>query len=372
MKILILSCNTGEGHNSAGKAIKSVFEKNGDECHITDALAFISPVVSRMIVGGHVFFYRYLPSLFHYIYDGAALLSKVSRGSGDTLIFRILSLGSKRLYRYIIDGGYDKIICVHPFASQMLTKLKRQHPEFSISTFFVATDYTCSPGVDESRLDHYIIPHVDAEADFVNKGIPTEKIRHIGIPINEAYNCLPSKSEARERLGISQNDRVALLVCGSMGCGPIRKIAEKMAKSLLSGMSLVVICGRNEDLRKKLSSRLKDNNSVRVLGYTNEMPIYMAASDLYVTKPGGLSTTESACAHLPMLMVDAVAGCETYNFNFFFENGYAFAYDGKGGAAELALELLSDDARLSEVRTRLAESFVSDGAYKIYKLVKES
>ena len=369
MKILILSCNTGEGHNSAAKAIKYYFDRDGDECVMADALSFVSNTMSKIVCGGHVFIYRRVPSMFDLVYNGAEVFAKKENSKHDTIIFKLLALGAKKLYNFIQEGNYDRIVCFHPFAAQMLTKVYRDHDDVGLPTYLIATDYVCSPGAGESKLDAYITPHEGVEYEFTKRCVKKDRIVPIGIPINPAFSDLPSKEEARTELGISPESRVIVLMFGSMGCGPIKKMAEKMAAKTDGNKILYIVCGRNEKLRKKLAHL--ENDHVHVLGFCTQMPLYMSAADLFVTKPGGLSTTESASARLPMLLIDAVAGCETYNYNFFVDNGYAFGAETVDAMVDRAHELVLDEAALEETRKKLEENFACDNAYRIYKYVKE-
>jgi processive 1,2-diacylglycerol beta-glucosyltransferase len=148
-----------------------------------------------------------------------------------------------------------------------------------------------SPGVGESNVDVFITPHADVEHEFIRRGAPKAKIVPMGIPINPAFSKFIEKAEARRILGLPENDKILLLMCGSMGCGPIEKIAEKLTASMQKNTSLVIICGRNEKLYQELLPLSSRNDNVILLGFTDKMALYMRSADLYITKPGGLSST---------------------------------------------------------------------------------
>lgn len=371
MKILILSCNTGEGHNSAAKAINHYFEKSGDECVMADALAFVSPSVSKLVASGHVFIYRHLPDMFDIVYKGAEVFAKKESSPHDSMIFKLLALGAKDLFKYITDGSFDKIVCFHPFAAQMLTKVYRDHPEARVPTYIIATDYTCSPGAGESKLDTYFIPHESVTDEFVSRGVARAKIVPVGIPVSERFCDLPSREDARAFIGVPNDKNVILLMSGSMGAGHVDKIAKKMASSIDDDTMLIVVCGRNEHLYRDLSQLEGKYDNVRVLGFTDKITQYMSAADILVTKPGGLSSTEAACVRLPMVMIDAVAGCETYNLKFFVDGGYAYSASNIDELVSLSVNLVHDKAELQRIRDKMAENFSADTAYKIYKYIKE-
>jgi hypothetical protein len=90
MKILLLSCNTGEGHNSAGKALKKYFEENGDECYMADAIAFRSETISKIVAEGHVFIYTKTPKFFDVFYNGAEMFAKTETSGHDSVLFKLL------------------------------------------------------------------------------------------------------------------------------------------------------------------------------------------------------------------------------------------------------------------------------------------
>ncbi len=372
MNILLLSCNTGEGHNSASKALKKLFEENGDTCFMADALAFRSKTMSKIVAEGHVFIYTKTPKFFDVFYNGAELFSKTESSKHDSVLFKLFAKGAVKLYDYIVEHRFDRIVCFHPLAAQMLSKAKRDHPELKqIPTYLIATDYVASPGVGESNVDVFIIPHADVEHEFIRRGVSKAKIVPIGIPINPAFSRLPEKSEARSALGLSDNGKMVLLMCGSMGCGPIEKLAEQLTDAMPADTTLVIVCGNNEKLYRNLLPLSSKKDNVRVLGFTDKMALYMRAADLYVTKPGGLSSTEAACVGLPMVMVNAVAGCETYNLNFFTSRDCAVTSDTVEGLVEKTLGLLRDEARLSAMSARLSESFDSNQTVQIFEYIRD-
>ena len=92
----------------------------------------------------------------------------------------------------------------------------------------------------------------------------------------------------------------------------------------------------------------------------------MRGTDLFLTKPGGLSTSEAVAANLPMVLVDAVAGCEEHNLDYFLRAGMAVTADTPEKIADLALSLAHDEARLSSMRNAMQESTARPAAEAIY------
>lgn len=314
MRILILSCNTGQGHNTAAHSIKEVFEKNGSSCEIKNALQFLSQVADEVISDGHVFLYRRLPKLFGVGYrfqerhSARFMLSQLRRGIG-------------KLEAYLNQNNFDAIICTHIFGAILVNELKKK-TGLKIHTSLIITDFTCYPGSIECEADAYFIPHPKLIDEFVNNGIEREKIVPSGIPVNCRFLLKESKEAAREALCLPGDRKIILIAGGSMGCGPINKLALMLSKKLPDNLVLVA-CGTNKKLFENLTNFGRGN--IIPLPYTKNMPLYLDAADVFLTKAGGLSTTEAILKEIPLIYINAVPGCETRNIDFMTQNSYAAA-----------------------------------------------
>ena len=365
MRLLILSCNTGEGHNSAARALKGYFETQNISCEIKDSLAFWAPEKSKIISKGHVFIYRKMPKLFGISYRFEE--NHPPKEGDESLIYDLVIRGCDSLYEYLTENTYDAIICTHVFSAMMITELKKRR-KCSVKSYFVATDYTCSPGVSQTALDKYFIPHKKLIKEFCENGIPESKLVPSGIPVRMDFYKRTDPKEAKDLLSLPQDRKVVLLMCGSMGCGPIKTLAEYLPQQIPYNSLLVVICGNNRRLYKSLTKYpLPDN--MRVLGFTSRMPLYMDAADLILTKPGGLSTTEAAVKALPMLFIDAVPGCETRNIEFFLKNGFADMRDSVLGLCDTVCDLLENDEKLKKMSAVLETEFAGCAAQSISKYI---
>ncbi len=363
MRTLILSCSTGQGHNSVAKAIKNVFDAREQYCEIVDALSFISPKVAEFMDKGHAAMYRKAPFLFKFGYR----FSENHDGSfkEGSMAWRMLTSGSKPMAKYIKDGEFDNIICTHNFAGIMLEQALKKVP-MNVYTSMVATDYTCSPGMKDSNLHRCYIPAKSLTRDFTRGKITANKILATGLPVRQDfYTCL-TKTEARDKLGLPTDCRHAVMMSGSMGCGPMEDLAEKLAETLPADFHVTVICGTNEKLYEELSEKLAAYPNMHVLGFTKDISTLMDSADLYLTKPGGISVTEAAVKKLPMVLIQAVAGCEEYNRDFFLASGGAVTAKEPEELAALCLELLSDEDRLKAMSNKLTELSRFNGAKRIY------
>lgn len=314
MRVLILSCNTGQGHNSAAKAVKEEFESRGHICEIKNALSFISRIADEVISDGHVFVYRRFPKLFGVGY-------RFEERHSPKFICSQLRRGVGRLKEYLEQNPVDAIVCTHVFGAIMVNELKKTS-NLNAHLSLISTDYTCCPGSLESGADTYFIPHPKLVQEFVSNGIDREKIVPFGIPVASQFFVSETKAKARIALGLSQTKRIVLVGGGSMGCGPIVRLSYLLSKKMPSDI-VIVLCGTNSKLQQKIDDLSRSN--IITVPYTKKMSLYLDAADVYLSKAGGLTTAESIIKQIPLVFINAVPGCETRNIDFMTSNGYAAA-----------------------------------------------
>ena len=340
MKVLILSCNTGGGHNSCARAIGTELQRRGHTYETDDALLYVSKGTSRFVSNWHVRFYRYFPKLYNKGYQYAE--EHPASFDESSAACRILRRGCKRLRAAIVQGGYDAVVCVHLFPALMLTFIQRQQP-LPVRTMFIATDYTASPSCDRMQLDTCVIPDASLRAEFEKNGVRPETILPCGIPVREElYTCLPNR-EAKLVVGLDPSHRHLVMMTGSMGCGPMERITELLANSLPPEYDVTVACSSNRQLLRRMERRFADKPNIHIRGFISNVSVLMDSADLFLTKPGGISTTEAMVKGLPMVLVNVVGGCETPNLNFFVSHGGAATAGTPEDIAALCKELLEND-----------------------------
>ena len=368
MRVLILSCNTGGGHNVCGEAIRQAFEAAGDTCVSADALQFTSNKLSKFMSWGHTTMYRRIPKLFRFGYGYAENHPKMMRE--DATVVRLLTGGAEQLHSFLVTGGYDAVICTHVFSGLLLRKALELYP-MPIKTAFVATDYTCSPGVANSKLDIYFIPDAALAEEFIAAGVPGWKLVASGMPVLSQFYTRGDKEKAKQALGIKPDNTHLLLMCGSMGCGPMKQLTEDLSQRLEPNWEISVVCGTNHKLRRELEQKYESQPNIHIHGFVQDMSALMDSADLYLTKPGGLSTSEALAKALPMVLIDAVAGCEGYNLQHFTAMGGAATASGVLELTELCMELMKDPQRRSEMETALLSHRYTDSARCIFQVMRD-
>lgn len=363
MRVIILSCNTGEGHNSTGKAILEVLKNRGVDSEMVDALACFSKSFSKFICDWHAKLYRYAPGLWDV---GYRTFEKHEMGTDEReMVSLLLTLGKKKLKALLEEGRYDAIVCTHVFSGMMVTELKKSW-DLCPPCYFVATDYSCYPYTDCCDMDGYFIPANAVRSEYMEVGIPQDRLLATGIPVRQEFYEHGDKASAREILGLRQDATVVLLMCGSMGVGPIRKVAKKVAERLPSNAVLVTFCAKNKRLYKSMTEI--GDPKIRVLGFTKDVSTYMDAADMIITKPGGLSITESANKWLPMVLLHTIGGCENANFYYMMNRGYAVGSNRAIDVVELSYRLAMDEER----RERMVEAMRRDFAVNSGEVIADT
>ena len=339
MRVLILTCNTGGGHNAVAAALAESFRRLGVSSDTADGLSFISQKASRFVSKWHTRLYRRYPKLYKAGYMSAE--NDAESNDRDNPVYRYMARGARRLDRAIQDGGYDAVVCVHVIPAMMMTELRRQHETGPVFCF-VATDYTCSPTVGGCTPDICVIPHEELAEEFVSCGIARETLLAAGIPVRAVFRERGDRAAARSELALPPEGRHIVLMSGSIGCGPMADIAAELEKRMERGDFASVLCGSNRQMLYAL--RRRGFRRVEAVGFTNRVHRYMDSADVLVSKPGGISITEAGTRGTPLLLADMVGGCETRNQEFFHARGWAETCQPED-MADAALALLDRPER---------------------------
>ena len=305
-KVLILSCGTGGGHNSAAKAILEELLSQGLEADFMEYLEIINTNLKNKVNEIYLKSTNNEGKTFKVAYKLGEIYQKTNIKSP---VYGLNQLNKNKLYDYIKRNGYEYIITTHLFAAQALTAIKKEH---RINFTAVATDYVCIPFWRETNPDFMITPSDELKSSFIDQGVKENKLIPLGIPVKRAYSEDYDINDCKKKVGLDINKRYVLLLTGSMGFGNVEEIVDEL-KNNINRINLIVACGTNKELYEKLNK--KDN--VIPLEFTENIDLYMKSSDIILSKPGGLTTTEIAVLGKPFIHTMPIPGCENYNANFF-------------------------------------------------------
>lgn len=366
MRVLILSCNTGEGHNAAGHAMAEKIQKKGGEAVFLDVMSLAGERTSRMVGGGYVKLAKDFPNVFGLLYRAGLAVSSRKRKSP---VYYANALMVKRLREYLEQEKFDAILTPHLYPAETLTYLKSKGVSVP-PVIAIGTDYTCIPFWEETQCDYYVIPHQDLTEEYVRRGVPREKIKPFGIPVSASFSIQGNRAQERKKRNLPQQVPLYLVMSGSMGFGKIQIFVHRLNWQLKNGEHIIVICGRNEKLRKLLKKQFQNIPSVHIIGFTKHVAEYMDLSDVIFTKPGGLTSTEAAVKRIPIVHTRPIPGCETENLRFFAERGMSVGSRNMKEQIEMGIKLGEDPKEREQMRVSQKEQIKGDAADKIYYLLE--
>ncbi len=365
MEALILTCSTGGGHNAAAYAVAEAMTQRGHNAKVMDPYSLIGERMAKAVGGTYVRMVQISPSLFGIIYK---LGDTYRRLPIKSPVYVVNGRMAKRLERYFEENKTDVVLCTHIFPAEMLTYMKNKGLRVP-KVVFVATDYTCVPFTEEIDCDAYCSPSRDLNDEYIKRGVPEDRIVHTGIPVKRAFSEGVSKAEARKALGLDPNSEYIILSGGSMGAGKLRTAIRTLERCLEpEDKRLIVLCGNNGGLYSSLCGSCAQNDRITVLRSTSDMPLYIRACDIFIGKPGGLSSTECAAAGVPTLFISPIPGCETKNCEFFVNRGMALTVRSIRHRLIPAIKRLETESAAAKMK-RQQEKYISGrGGEEVVKL----
>lgn len=366
MNILILSCDTGGGHNTTGLAILEELQRRGHHAVMKDPFQLSQSIFAKNVGTAYVKLVQKFPKAFGLLYHLGMMVTKLP---GRSPVYYANGLMADHMAEYLDQHPTDVIVCPHLYPAEILTYLK--HRGFSCpKSVFIATDYTCIPFTEETDCNCYVIPHKSLMQEFIRRQIPREKLKPLGIPVRRAFTSDMSKSEARKLLGLSEKDTYFLIAGGSIGAGSLKQFVKYLTNRLKKQEHIIVICGKNDSLRRSLEKTYRNTPKVSILGATDQMAAYMRACDLLYSKPGGLSSTEAAVMGIPLVHITPIPGCETCNRNFFRKKGMSVSADQIKQQADLGLKLLENPKAVQDMMIRQKKNTSRSAAKNICDLIE--
>ena len=321
MRVLIATVTAGGGHLQAAAALVEAWRsvRPRDTLEKLDVLDYSPGLYQRIYKDGYATLAEHAPELYALVFkktDNAALARKLSR------LRRTFSRAIHRPFvTHLKEFRPDVVICVHYLPLEVVGGLKAHEPRFRTFTVCVVTDFEAHALWMEPCVDLYCVAAEETRASLVARGVAAQQVAVTGIPISPRFSLRVSARAVRKQCGLRDDLPVLLVLSGGFGLGHIADILVELDK-LQSQVQVLVVAGRNEALRRELAGR-EHRHPTRVFGFVTNMQELMAASDLIVTKPGGLTTSEALAMGKPLFIVNPIPGQETANSDFLLEHSAA-------------------------------------------------
>jgi processive 1,2-diacylglycerol beta-glucosyltransferase len=359
-KVLVLSCSTGGGHNSAASAITEELRNKGVQVDFKEYLDLINYKIANVVNKLYISSTKGNGAVFKRVYKLGELYEKTKITSP---VYGVNKLHRRKLYNYIVENKYDYVVVTHLFPAEVLTAIKKQH---DIHFIAVATDYKSIPFWPETNPDYFIIPHKDLIEDFTKKGISHEKLIPFGIPVSTNFSKDLDKSKIFAELNLDKNKKYILVMTGSMGFGNVTGIIDVLQNEISE--TILVACGNNKKVYEDISNNY-DSNKVIPIGFTPQIYKYMCISELLLTKPGGLTTTEAATINVPIIHTMPIPGCETYNAEFFESRGMSISCKNTTDIKNAVISLLDDKNKVENIIKAQKQNIDKNACSKICEFI---
>ncbi|HEY4348560.1 MAG TPA: glycosyltransferase [Gaiellaceae bacterium] len=296
-RILILTASVGEGHDAPARRLARQLqvERPGVEVFTEDCLPAMGKTVSTLSEGGaRVVFFRFLWlwDVGFWVFAGFAMTRRITQ-------FALTRFGSRGLLRLIASHKPDIIVSVYPHATEVLGRLRRngrlQIPLCAVITDLAALRYWASPGADLHLVTH------PESIEEVRRIAGEDTDVHCVHGFAEPEFLVPRKAvDARRALNLDPGAKMVLVSGGGWGVGDVEGAVREVLD--VKGVTQVVcLCGRNEELREQLVKDFAEDKRVRVEGFTDDMPEWLAAADALVHSTGGLTVLEALMRGCPAI-----------------------------------------------------------------------
>lgn len=354
MKILIFYASYGGGHLNAAKSIheclRNDYKNQNIDVELIDCMKYVNKTIEKMTVKAYNEMAKKMPWAWGRIYSDSQKgpLAHITSRSNKFMAIKLLKL--------LREKQPDLIISTHPFGSQMCSYLKRKG-KISAKIATIMTDFAPHDQwlVGSDYTDYYFVAHENMKKYLERKGISKSKIFATGIPLSKKFLKNFDRKKIFEQLNLEPEKKTILFFGGGkFGLGKNRtiEIFEDFVK-YCKNMQIIAISGKNEKMKlafEEIVSRYKRKESVLIFEYTNQVPEFMSISNLVVTKPGGLTTTESLASNLPMVIINPIPGQEEENAEFLVKNGIAIWIKKEDNVTENLKNLFSQPENLETMR----------------------
>lgn len=374
-KVLLLSASAGAGHIRAAQAIQKAFEQADREAGVSrevrhvDTLELTNKLFRNLYSKAYLEIVNKMPEVTGWFYDK---LDTPWRNERRRLVLD--KLNTRPFVKMLREYQPDLIVCTHFLPSEIVSWLKAKERIASRQAIIV-TDFDVHAMWLCHHYEHYFVAIDEARAYLEALGIPQERITVSGIPIDPVFAIHKDKCEMRRKHGLALDRTTILLSAGGHGVGSVDRLLASLMP-LKHPVQVLAICGRNEELKERLdrsAAEIPPDSAVLVkpVGFTQEMDEYMAASDLVLGKPGGLTTSEALAKGLVFVIANPIPGQEERNSDHLLEAGAAIRCNNMPTLAYKLDRLLADPARLAGMRANACEMGRPHAASQIVKKVLE-
>jgi len=374
-KLLILSVSAGNGHVRAAQALEASARElpEAPEVSHLDAMDFVAAGFRKMYTDGYIRLINEHPGLWEHLHH---LSDTTPHNAASQRLRRgVERLSSGALRREVRKRKPDAVICTHFLPAELL-KREAEQGHLHCPIWLQVTDYDLHNMWLVPDMAGYFAATDEVAFRMRARGLRADRLHVTGIPVMPAFSRPDAAELDRERcareLGLDPARRVILIVAGGAGVGNLSSLVQRVL-GLAGDFQIIAVAGRNAEAKQKLDVlAAQQPQRLLAVGFTDKMHKLMAASDLVVTKPGGLTVSECLALGRPMLLISPIPGQEEHNAGYLMEEGAArLAYDTFGVEYKIA-RLMTEPATLAAMAIRSRALGKPQAAQDVLRLVLRS
>jgi len=344
-RILLMYITEVSGHHSASLAVEKALRLVAPDTEILNINGFnyTNPLTEKIVNKLYITVIKNFPGIWDFLYDNQKVIKKF-----DALKHKVNKFNSKKLKKLFDKFKPDIVACSQAFPCGIVAGYKKKYnPDLKLVG--ILTDFVPHSFWLYDEVDNYIVPSEEIAERMSSKGIPREKIVPLGIPFDPKFNDFVNKEKVMQDLKLVPGIPTVLIMGGGQGLGPIKAIIKSLDK-VESNLQEIVVTGTNKKLFRYLRDHKKDFRKLIVpLGYVSTIHELMSISDIIITKPGGITTSEALAKKLPMLIIKPIPGQEENNTIFLTGKKAALRIQDPSAINEIVEDLLKHPGKLKDL-----------------------
>jgi processive 1,2-diacylglycerol beta-glucosyltransferase len=350
-RLLILSASVGAGHLRAAEAVEQACRERLPDATVQnlDILDFTNRVFRRFYSQFYLDLINKAPHVLGYFYDLLDQPSKSGKNRSDRFRLMVQKLNLNKFTRFLMSNPWDLVINTHFLPAEMIAALRKAE-KINVAQVTVTTDFETHRLWVNQPCERYFTATQEGAIYLHSWGVPKEVTQITGIPIHPVFSAAKDRAELLAKHELDGNRPIVLQLAGGFGVGPIDKLFTSLLKVPVP-LQVVAVCGRNADAKADLEKvPVPEMHKAKVVGFTKEMDELMRVADLVISKPGGLTTSETLASGAVMVIVNPIPGQESRNSDYLLENGAAIKVNNAATLPNKVAALLEDHPRLERLR----------------------
>jgi processive 1,2-diacylglycerol beta-glucosyltransferase len=350
-RILVLAASVGAGHVRAAQAVELALRQTRPDAVVRniDVLTLTNAAFRKLYGQAYLDLVNKAPHFLGYFYDLMDQPSTSGKNRRDRLRLAVEKLNLRKFIDLLKEEPWDLVVNTHFLPAEIIASL-RKGDGLDLPQVTVTTDFETHRLWVNQPCDHYFTATEEGALYLQRWGVPKTDTTAVGIPIHPVFAAPKDRAACCAKHGLKGDRPVLLQLAGGFGVGPIEQIYRAILDVEVP-LEVVAITGKNASAKEQLESvKAPSRHRTKVMGFTTEIDELMGAADLVLSKPGGLTTSETLARGAAMAVVNPIPGQESRNSDFLLENGAAIKVNNVATLAYKVTALLREPERLARLK----------------------